>query len=121
MVTHFACALGDERKQINMAGGTHNTQIAPPGSIRSYPCFRLDDFGLTNVDFIKIDVEGFEKRVLLGAKDLISATGPLIVIEQNHVMLPGASRFDARDLLETWGYKQVATCPRGWDIVMVRN
>jgi FkbM family methyltransferase len=36
-----------------------------------------------NVDFIKIDVEGMELNVLIGAKNLIRANLPLILIETN--------------------------------------
>ena len=44
---------------------------------------RLDDeFGAgARVDFIKIDVEGFESQVIDGAKSLISAQKPVLVIE----------------------------------------
>lgn len=41
----------------------------------------LDSFGFTNVSVIKIDVEGFEIPVLLGAERLIAAEHPVIFIE----------------------------------------
>ena len=46
------------------------------------PAKTLDSFGLTNVGFIKIDVEGFEKDVLEGARDTLLRNGyPKILFE----------------------------------------
>ena len=44
----------------------------------------LDSFKLSRCDFIKIDVEGFEPAVLLGAIDTIKSCRPTIAFE--HVM-----------------------------------
>jgi len=44
-------------------------------------CRRLDSYGFTNVGFIKIDVEGFEKAVLEGAADTIRREQPTLMIE----------------------------------------
>jgi FkbM family methyltransferase len=116
-VTHFTCAIGDEKKVISMTGGQHHLV---PGRIYETPCFTLDEFNLREVSFIKIDVEGFEKKVLEGAVNLIRESNPVIVVEQNHVVLDGRFPFEAKQYLEGIGYKSVATCPRGWDHVMVR-
>ena len=67
-VTHFTCALGDEPGKIEMYGGTHNPK---QGKHHTVACFRLDDFGLENITYLKIDVEGFEKKVLMGGLSLI--------------------------------------------------
>ena len=47
---------------------------------------RLDDFKLSNIGFMKIDVEGFELQVLKGAIEAIEKNMPnmLIEIEQRH-------------------------------------
>jgi len=44
-------------------------------------CRSLDSFKIKNVDFIKIDVDGFEDKVLLGAKRTIRKYQPVINIE----------------------------------------
>jgi FkbM family methyltransferase len=45
----------------------------------------LDVFHFNNVDFIKIDVEGFEGRVLRGAQHTIARSRPTIFFEDNGV------------------------------------
>ena len=49
------------------------------------PCTTLDDFVLSNhiqkVSLIKIDVEGHEKQVLMGAKKVIKEHSPAIIFE----------------------------------------
>jgi FkbM family methyltransferase len=44
-------------------------------------CRTLDSFGLTKVDFVKIDVDGFEVPLLNGAKDTLTKNNPVINIE----------------------------------------
>jgi FkbM family methyltransferase len=48
------------------------------GDVRVFPS---DNFDLTNISFIKIDVEGYEKRVLLGAAQTIMRERPIICLE----------------------------------------
>ena len=118
-VDHFNCALGDERGKITMFGGMHTERAGMEGKQKD--CFLLDDFGLVDVDYIKIDVEGFEKKVLLGGRQTIEASNPLIVIEQNHVTIGGEEQYEAKRYLESIGYRQVAADRRGWDLVMIRD
>jgi len=51
---------------------------------------RIDDLDLSNVGFIKIDVEGFESQVLSGAVNTIIRDQPnlLIEIEEKHTGVP---------------------------------
>lgn len=114
-VTLFECALGDEAGTIQMSGAGHRVI---PGKVREVPVLRLDDFGLTEVDYIKIDVEGFEQKVMIGGEETILRDRPLIVIEQNDVVLEGQDKFAAKAWLEARGYVNVAVDPKGWDYVM---
>jgi len=118
-VEHYHCALGDDAGDIRMYDGAHHerTGINP----RTVPVFTLDMFDFQNVDYIKIDVEGFEKKVLLGGVRTIERCNPVIVIEQNHVVLEGEAQYSAKEYLESIGYRNVAVDRRGWDFVMVRD
>ena len=118
-VTHYNCAIGDRRETITMYGGMHTEQ--PNARVRDVPAYPLDDFGLRDVDYIKIDVEGFEKKVLQGAARTIDASDPVIVIEQNHVVLHDDVQFSAKEYCESIGYREVAVDARGWDFVMARS
>jgi len=42
---------------------------------------KLDDYKINKLDFIKIDVEGFENKVLAGGMNIISKFKPFILIE----------------------------------------
>ena len=85
-------------------------------------CFKLDDFEFEDIDFIKIDVEGFEKKVIQGAFKTILKYNPLLVIEQNDEILVGDQKFSAIKYLEqNFDYKVVAVCPRGFDFVMIKS
>ena len=66
---------------------------------------RLDDFELKNVDFIKVDVEGYEYFVISGAIETITRCRPVIIVEQK----AGFERYGLSDkqavaLLKSLGY-----------------
>ncbi len=65
----------------------------------------LDSFGLTDVDFLKIDVEGFEFNVVRGGERTIRQEKPVIIIEQKvgHGFSYGVDDLAAVELLKSWG------------------
>lgn len=44
---------------------------------------RLDDVGLRRCDLLKIDAEGMEHSVLLGAQELVSSCSPILYVEND--------------------------------------
>ena len=60
--------------------------------------------GLTTVDFVKIDVEGFELEVLKGATDTLSRFSPTMILEYD-VSRIGEEAGTLRDLLSGHGYR----------------
>lgn len=64
---------------------------------------KLDDYGLTGVAFIKVDVEGHEVAVLQGAKDTIARNYPVLLIESEDRHRKNAVA-DIRTFLEQLGY-----------------
>jgi FkbM family methyltransferase len=65
---------------------------------------RLDDETLTNIGFIKIDVEGFELEVISGAEGLIRRDRPVLLVEivEEHTGRPVA---DTVSQIERLGYR----------------
>ena len=72
----------------------------------------IDDFateaGLKRLDFIKMDVEGWEYRILLGGTKTIQRYRPIMMIELvgQQLSRAGDSLEEAWALLQSWGYHQ---------------
>lgn len=58
-----------------------------------------------NVDFIKIDVEGHEKEVLLGGVNLLKSSKPKILMECENRHLKEGNIFDVFNILTDLGYE----------------
>lgn len=77
----------------------------------------VDRFGLTDLDYLQLDIEGYEWFALMGAKDTIARCHPLIQVEFRDHGLPYGKGDDAvRALLESLGYREVSRQP-GCDVV----
>lgn len=68
--------------------GTFVERFNPVGT-REVPCIELDRFaeiqGIERVDFMKLDVEGFELNILQGARAIIERDHPVILMEYNEI------------------------------------
>lgn len=101
-------ALGEREGSVSLYTGpasSGDTWVKGDGDI---PMRTLDSFGLRNVDFIKIDCEGYEEFVLRGAEILIGTWRPVIVVEQkrDHATKFGLKPQGAVDYLtKVHGYK----------------
>lgn len=77
-------ALGDRHGNIGANFDAANTGMShvvedAPGEI---PLARLDEFGFDDVDFIKLDAEGYELFVLRGAVETLKRNRPFVLVEQ---------------------------------------
>ncbi|MDB4138819.1 FkbM family methyltransferase [Methylophilaceae bacterium] len=105
-------ALGNENKFISMdidlknTGMTHvSNQLDEKNKVELK---KIDDYEFTDVDFIKIDVEGFENQVVLGAKNTLIKNKPIIIIEQKgHSEYFNEKLFQAIETLNSYGAKVI--------------
>ncbi|NDG28525.1 FkbM family methyltransferase [bacterium] len=112
-------ALGKTESFINMnitEGNTGHSHVdlssLGQGNI---PLRTLDSFNLLNVDLIKIDVEGYEEEILLGAMNTIKINKPVLVVEQQHHEYKNDMiNKPAIKILESWGYMVQAQYNKDW-------
>ena len=64
------------------------------------PTFALDDLVEGRVDFLKIDVEGAEGRVVAGAQRILDTSRPVVATELSLEMLPRVSGISGEEYLE---------------------
>jgi len=113
-------ALGDQDTTAKMnitEGNTGHTHI-DPSSIGSgdITVVKLDNLGIDDVDYIKMDCEGFEYRVIQGAEQTIKKCRPVIVVEQKpHDMYSkDYGQFAAIELLESFGMVKLDQVKDDW-------
>ena len=117
--TMHQMALGRSESFIEMnivQGNTGHTHIDQTSIGKgTIPLKTLDSFNLTNIDMIKIDVEGFEGEILAGALKTIELNKPVLVIEQQkHEYQNDMQETPAIKILESWGYEVVESFNKDW-------
>jgi len=107
-VTLHACALGASEGRVSIhtaPTSTGDSWVKGGGDI---PMVTLDSVGLADVDFIKIDCEGYEENVLRGAIETIKRDRPVIIVEQKRDMATarfGLEPLGAVKFLQSLGYQ----------------
>ena len=105
-------ALGNENGFVSMNVELENTGATHVSSntydLNKVELKKLDDYELTDVDFIKIDVEGYENQVVLGAKETLLRNKPIIIVEQKGFSDRfNETQFEAVDTLKSYGAKVI--------------
>ncbi len=115
-VTVYTVALSDQHQVFTLyipeVSGRLETTLAslePRDGIchqREVTAERLDAYNLREIDLIKIDVEGHERRVIDGAVETIRVNRPILLveIEQRHSERPIEQVFDQIRALGYTGY-----------------
>jgi FkbM family methyltransferase len=101
-------ALGSQTTMIDMViteqntGHSHvDTDSIGKGQI---PMITLDSMNLLDIDYVKIDCEGYEHQILLGAQNTIMTNRPVLVVEdKKHKDVGHGDTDQAVDLLLSWG------------------
>lgn len=113
-------ALGDQDMKATMViteGNTGHSHIDPnkvnQGDIQ---VVKLDNLQLKDVDYIKIDCEGYEYKVIRGAEQTIKSCRPIVVLEQKpHDMYSKEySQHAAIELLQSWGMRKLDQVKDDW-------
>ena len=100
-------ALGEREGACSLAEGAKNTGQGHVVDGKDVPMWPLDHFDVKNLDFLKLDVEGYELFALKGAEQTIHNQRPAILVEQNG--LSERYGYDATDLavwLKEHGYQR---------------
>jgi FkbM family methyltransferase len=120
-----AVALGRTESFIEMnivEGNTGHSHINPTSlGTGTIPLKTLDSYNYANVDMIKIDVEGFEEEILVGAMNTILKNKPIIVVEQQkHEYKDAMIDKPSIKILESWGYRVVDQHKKDWILKWVQ-
>lgn len=113
-------ALGDHDTQATMIiteGNSGHSHLDPDtlgtGDVQ---VVKLDNLNMEDVDYIKIDCEGYEYRVLQGAEQTVKRCRPIMVIEQkpHDAYSKDYGQFAAIALLESWGMIKLGQIRDDW-------
>jgi FkbM family methyltransferase len=106
-ITVHQIALGAKSGRVGLKDGTENTGQRHVVTGDDIEIETLDFFGY-GANFIKIDVEGMEFDVLLGAYQTLIDSKPVVMFEDNGLCERyGRKKGDAGKLLESWGARMV--------------
>jgi FkbM family methyltransferase len=114
--------LGEASRSINLdlSKGTFGTHVDPHKTTGDVPIKALDEFNLTDVDFIKLDCEGYEPFIIKGAENTIKKYSPVILMERKgHTERWGLDKYEPVNILKRWGYQEVVSYRK--DCIMVRK
>lgn len=87
--------------------GTHKPIAGDPVTAQMR---RLDDYDLHDVDFVKVDCEGFEQFVLRGGEAMLKRERPTVIVEQK----PGLATKYGLDEIGAVKYLQSLGAKRHW-------
>lgn len=111
-VNIYGCGLGDKEQEVALdfnPKSTFRTHVDKDakGSIKVKT---LDSYNFGNVDFIKMDVEGYEPLVIKGAIETIKKFKPVILYEEKgHAERFGYRKKIVRELLRDLKYRKLAS------------
>jgi len=97
-------AVGSEIGHISLTEDnfTQAKRVQDKGNIR---LVTLDSTLYTDVDMVKIDVEGYEMEVLKGARRILKTVRYLMIELNNNTKKYGSSNHDIERYLESMGFK----------------
>ena len=110
-ILKYQAALGQSAELIHMepmeADNAGAGEVIPGGRT---PTITIDSLALTDVDFMQLDVEGSEEKVLRGAAKTIKRDRPVLMLEFGNVAQ--AIKDSLAKYLEEIGYRHVGNVSR---------
>lgn len=110
-ITLYPYALGNENCMVDMAKPDHcsgNLYVDINSRDGKIEMKTLDDFHFDQIDYIKIDAEGFELYILQKSIDTLERCKPILNIEQKpNSSRFGVDRYAASEFLKSLGAKQL--------------
>lgn len=92
---------------IRKSLGSHRVFFADDGN--AVPMTTVDALALDDLDYLQLDIEGYEWHALQGARETIRRCQPLIQIEfRHHTTKYGQSDESVRALLALMGYRRLS-------------
>jgi FkbM family methyltransferase len=98
--------LGDTESTAKFAQPLNQKLQRAPGDIKIKT---LDSYELTDVDFIKIDVDGYEDLLLQGSQETLAINNPVINIEMKSSKRPEVVKVSQKILSDLGYVKQIRT------------
>lgn len=106
----YPFALGEREDMVTIHTSPTSSGDSWVKGRGTVPMKTIDSFGFTDVDFIKLDTEGYEEFILRGAAETIEQCRPVVIVEQKRDMATtrfGLKPLGAVKLLIGMGYKVV--------------
>lgn len=97
-------AVGDTGGSISLTSDDF-TQAKRVDGLGDIPMSTIDSYNFKDVDLIKIDVEGFELKVLQGAERTLSICQFLMIELNNNTKKYGSSNVEVEQYLSSLGYR----------------
>jgi FkbM family methyltransferase len=107
----YDCGIGDKEQTVSLnfnTQSTFSTHVNLNHNSNKVLVKTLDSFNFDNVDFIKIDAEGFEPFIIQGGLKTIEKYLPVILYERKgHESRYGFPKSSVLDILSKYGYNEL--------------
>ncbi|ABK77631.1 SAM dependent methyltransferase [Cenarchaeum symbiosum A] len=127
---NMAAGNADGKVDFLLSDHCNISHVVPPGeeprmrgTITKVPVRRLDGFlsevGLRSIDFVRMDVEGYEVQVLEGMQETLALYHPIVQMEIHHFIIGDGGTERILELFQKAGYEVAYYVPRALDTAII--